>query len=114
MRRRQLVLLAFAPLAVACAARQRQPAAAQPRTSVRVENQGFLDMVIYLMVGSQRVRLGTASGNSTSLFRIPPQYVFGASSLQFMADPIGSSRTPISDTIVVSPGDEVRLIIPPT
>ena len=114
MKRRQLFGLALAPLAVACgAARQRQPAQSEPRTTVRVDNQGYLDMVIYLLIGSQRVRLGTASGSSTATFRIPPQYVFGASSLQFLADPIGSNRTPISDTIVVSPGDEVRLIIPP-
>lgn len=116
MKRRHLIGLVLASaLAVACGgARQRQPVTDQPRTTVQVENQGFLDMVIYLLIGSQRVRLGTASGSSTSVFRIPPQYVFGASSLQFLADPIGSNRSPISDTIVVSPGDQVRLIIPPT
>src|SRR5215217_2103528 len=35
----------------------------QPRTSVRVENQGFSDMTIYAIRSGQRVRLGNAPGN---------------------------------------------------
>ncbi len=72
-------------------------------------------MVIYLLQGGggTRIRLGTANGNSTSTFTIPQQYVFGVSSLQFLADPVGGTRTPVSDQIQVSPGDQVRLIIPP-
>jgi hypothetical protein len=70
-------------------------------------------MTIYLIVGAQRVRLGQAGGNSTTRLRIPPQYVFGPTPLRFLADPIGASRTPISESITVVPGDEVTLTIPP-
>ena len=31
----------------------------------------------------------------------------------FLADPIGSNRTPVSDEITVQPGDQVRLVLPP-
>jgi hypothetical protein len=34
-------------------------------------------------------------------------------SLRFLADPIGSNRTPISEEITVEVGDEVVLRIPP-
>jgi len=33
--------------------------------------------------------------------------------LRFLADPIGGSRTPISEEIVVRNGDVVQLMIPP-
>jgi len=85
----------------------------QPRTTVRVENQGFADMTIYAIRSGQRVRLGQASGNSTSVFVIPANLIFGATPLRFLADPIGGRGTPISDEITVQPGDEVRLVLPP-
>jgi hypothetical protein len=113
MNRRAYLALMLASGVAACGGARRPPGAAQPVTTVRVDNQSYLDMVIYLLAGSQRIRLGTAGGSSTTTLRIPPQYVFGLTSLQFLADPIGSGRTPVSDTITVSPGDEVRLVIPP-
>ncbi len=95
-------------------ARQGGPRASDPPTTLQVDNQGFLDMNIYLITsGGARIRLGTATGNSTTNMRIPSTYVFGGSEMRFLADPIGSSRTPISHGITVFPGDNVRLIIPP-
>lgn len=38
---------------------------------VRVENQGFSDMVIYAVDGGQRVRLGLVTGHSTKALPIP-------------------------------------------
>ena len=85
----------------------------QPRTTVRVENQGFSDMTIYAIRSGQRVRLGNAPGNTTTTFTIPANLIFGATPLRFLADPIGSNRTPVSDEITVQPGDQVRLVLPP-
>jgi hypothetical protein len=84
-----------------------------PPTYVRVENQAFNDMNIYVLRGAQRVRLGTATGSATTRFRIPNNLIFGPTPLAFYADPIGGSRTPVSQEIIVSPGDEVTLTIPP-
>jgi hypothetical protein len=113
---RRLFLSIATALALSACVGARGPQSDQPPTSLRVENQSFLDMTIYLLPGSgsQRIRLGIANGNSTTTMRIPSQYVFGATSLRFLADPIGGNRTPISESITVSPGDEVGLIIPPT
>ena len=80
-------------------------------TTLVVRNDSYLDYNIYLIQGSQRVRIGTARGLATSRLRIPSQYVFGVSVLQFMADPIGGTQTPISERINVTPGDEVHLQI---
>ncbi|MGQ0650458.1 MAG: hypothetical protein ACT4P7_23200 [Gemmatimonadaceae bacterium] len=95
---------------VACGGNR--PINTMPRTTLAVENQSTLDMNIYLLANAQRVRLGTVHGLSTTRLTIPPSYVFGPTPLRFLADPIGSNRTPVSESITVSPGDEVRIIIP--
>lgn len=84
-------------------------------TFLVVDNQSFPDMTIYVLEGGRRVRLGMAGGNSETRFRLP-KYLVRSSivTLRFQADPIGSSRAPISDEINVSPGDEIVLRIPPS
>lgn len=102
-------------LATGCASNNDPETAAEPvpPTRLRVENQAFLDMTIYVYRSSQRIRLGQATGNSTTRFTIPSNIVMGAMSLRFQADPIGGNRLPVSQEISVSPGDEVFLTIPP-
>ena len=82
------------------------------KTFLIVENRGPVDMTVYVLRGAQRYRLGICPGTSTRRFVIPGSMVFGATPLRFLADPIGSNRTPISNEIPVRPGDEVRLLIP--
>ena len=83
------------------------------RTTVVVDNRAFSDMTIYASRG-QRVRLGIAGGNKKTTFTIPSSLLTGASAnLHFIADPIGSTRQSVSQEILVSPGDEVGLVIPP-
>jgi hypothetical protein len=104
--------LAFA---AACSSnpKQDQDAEPVPATMLKVDNQAFLDMTIYVLRSSQRIRLGVANGNSTARFVIPSNLIFGSTPLRFQADPIGRNRAPISQEITVSPGDEVVLTIPP-
>jgi hypothetical protein len=80
---------------------------------LQVENRGFADMVIYAVSGGQRIRLGIATGNSTKAFTIPSTLLRGSATLRFLADPIGGTRTPISEEMSVQPGDIVTLTIPP-
>jgi hypothetical protein len=80
---------------------------------LQVENRGFADMVVYAISGAQRIRLGIATGNSTRAFTIPRILLRGAGPLRFLADPIGGSRSPVSEEMVVHPGDIVTLTIPP-
>lgn len=80
---------------------------------VRVENQGFSDMVVYALSGAQRVRLGMVTGNSTQSFTIPSYLIRGAGPIRFLADPVGGNRAPVSEELTVQPGDIVSLTIPP-
>ena len=114
-RRLVLPFMLLALIVVACGPRSRSsrpPVAVEP-TYVRITNQSWLDMNVYVLRSSQRIRLGTVGANQTQRFRLPQNLIFGATPLRFMADPIGSSRTASSFEIVVSPGDEVTLTIPP-
>jgi hypothetical protein len=100
---------------LSCSGRSPEPAPGPESSSVlQVENQGFTDMVIYVIGGGgQRIRLGLVTGNSTQSFTIPGTLLRGAGPIRFLADPVGANRAPVSDEITVQPGDTVGLTIPP-
>ncbi len=93
--------------------RQNQVQVGSP-TTVQVENQSFLDVTVYVFEGGRRVRLGMVPGVSTRTLEIPERMIFGISLLRFQVDPLGSNRTPMSQEITVAPGQELRLVVPPT
>jgi hypothetical protein len=110
-----VALLATVALGAACSGNKKEDEAAEPvpPTRLRVDNQAYLDMTIYVYRSSQRIRLGIANGSSSTRMVIPANLIFGSTALRFQADPIGANRQPISQEITVAPGDEVTLIIPP-
>lgn len=97
----------------ACAIPRGADRPAQEPTYVMVVNQSFLDANVFVVRGSERTRLGLVNGNSSRRIRIPDRLLFGVTSLQFLIDPVGSARTPISNEIQVVAGEELRLVIPP-
>jgi|SRR5258706_4074697 len=107
------VLLVLALLSAGCGrAFKSGPREPDERTTLRVVNQNFLDMNVYVLPGGQRIRLGTVPGLSTQVFTIPAYLVRG-SPLQFEVHPIGGLGNPRTETISVQPGEEIRLTIPP-
>lgn len=108
----RLALLALFLVAACGPASRRSAGGGEPQTTVMVENRNFLDMNVFVLRGGQRIRLGTVPGSSTRVLVIPQSLIFGSTSLRFLADPIGSRQTPISDDIVVRPGDQVTMVIP--
>ena len=114
-RRRLIPIFMCAALLTACSthrADDSSPTPANEMTTVEVDNRDFLDMTIYVLDGAQRVRLGTAGGHRTTTLTIPAYLIRGPEPLRFLCDPIGSSHAPVSDELVVHPGDTVSLIIP--
>ncbi|HEY3222089.1 MAG TPA: hypothetical protein VGJ80_15260 [Gemmatimonadales bacterium] len=106
-------LLAVAVLSAGCHhAVNSGPPEPQPQTTVKVQNQNFLDMNVYVLQGGQRIRLGTVTGLSSQVFTIPA-YIVRGSPLQFEVHPIGGRTNPRTETISVQPGDHVELTIPP-
>jgi hypothetical protein len=116
MRRLLPTLVLVAAAAAGGCATSRQLAEAPPeKTVLKVDNQGFADMNIYVLPeASNRVRLGTVTGTTSAYFTLPNYLVRSARELRFQALPIATPRGPLSQSIVVSPGDPVGLTIPAT
>mgnify|MGYP000285993767 FL=1 len=111
-----LLGVGFAVLVSACAMAGRGRAERvpnEPETFVEVQNQSWLDVNVFVLRGAQQVRLGTVEGATTRRLRIPSTLLFGPTPLRFRIDPIGSGRAPVSQEILVSPGETVRLVVPP-
>ena len=111
-------MLALTLLAAACSHRTSQTASEttpeqNAKTSVKVENQNFADMNVYVLSSAGRVRLGMVTGLSSQVFEIPADIVRISPQVRFELHPIGGRRNPISETITVMPGDMVQLTIPP-
>ena len=111
-----VALLASTTVLGACVRNNQEDDAAEPTppTYLKVENRAFLDMTMYAIRSSQRIRLGIATGNTTTKILIPQSLLSGTGVLQFLASPIGGNRSPVSQEISVTPGDEVTLTIPPS
>ena len=109
---RLLVVALVAVTASACFGGR--PRAPNESARVEVDNQAFADMTVYVVdAGGARRRIGTATGLTTTVLTIP-QSVFGnGREVLFVVDPIGGARTARTNRIYVTPGDEVRLVIPP-
>ena len=80
-----------------------------------VENQEFPDFDVYVVTeAGMRLRLGLATGHSTTTFDIPKTIVDGgAAHLHFIADPVGGQVPEVGEMVVVNPGDEIQLTIAP-
>lgn len=113
MRRIRKALLVAACLVVpACASTGANASREEPAVVV-VDNRALLDHTIYVLRGTQRVRLGVATGLRKTTLTIPTSVILGATTLRFVADPIGGARNPVSEEINITPGDEIGLTIPP-
>src|SRR5690349_20113358 len=89
------------------------PAVQAGATTLEVDNQGFVDMTVYAVRNSQRLRLELATRNHKTTMTIPLGLIGGITTLRFIADPIGGTRASVSQEISVTPGDTVELLIPP-
>jgi hypothetical protein len=74
---------------------------------MQVISHNFTDVVVYLLVGSHRQRLGTAVGKRTTVFTVPWRQVAGAARIQLLGDPIGSQSRVTSDILQLTPGNDV-------
>ena len=110
-------LLGLTLLLAACGsgsqADEASPSPSRGPATLEVENRAFLDMTVYVLDGAQRRRLGVVTGNTTAHLTIPDYLIRGGSApLRFLADPIGGRRLPVTETVVVEPGDTVAITIP--
>ncbi len=85
----------------------------EDRTVLKVDNQSFNDMRIYVIQGGQRIRVGTANGKNESSFKLPKSVISGYTTIRVQAVPIGANGSSVSQEIAITPGDELSLRITP-
>ena len=109
-----LPFFALALLLPACSRQAPQSAAdARQTTVLRVENQSFYDMDIFMIrSGGDRVRLGSVTSQQTADLIIPPGLLFGLSTVRFVARPLAGPAAEVSQSITVAAGDTVQMTIP--
>ncbi|HEY0673672.1 MAG TPA: hypothetical protein VGD27_15445 [Longimicrobiales bacterium] len=109
---RSILVAAVAATALAaCAPATEQAGLGSPesQTTLVVENNNWSEMVIYVMRGAARSRLGSVGSMSSAQFRITDTMVNGLGEVRIMADPVGSEKTYTSPVINVVPGARVDL-----
>ena len=88
---------------------------ATPAPTVTVRNDNWLDVVVYLVRGATRFRIGTVRGSSTETFRLTPhESLGGGTPVRIKADPIGSNRGYVTDPVVLGPGQRLELNVAST
>jgi len=105
--RHAALAIAAATLMTACsnatyptreAARQNAP------TQVLVRNHNWMDMTVYAIKNSQRVRIGQVTSNATARFSLPRGIDASSGAIQLEADPVGSNESFVSQPITVEQG----------
>jgi len=80
------------------------------RTStVRVSNNNWSEVTIYLVRPGMRARLGSVSSMSTADLRIPRALMTPGSNIQLVARPLASNRGYVSQNIHIMPGQRINL-----
>ena len=112
-----LAALAVAVVSTGCAHGIRTGGRQQERTfcakstaTLYVQNDNWLDIVIYAVRGGSRFRLGQVTSVQSAVFELPPAALGATSSLFILADPIGTSRAYemfATDDIMLAPGHTI-------
>jgi hypothetical protein len=108
-----LVVLAASTIGCRTGGGHRRDDDDEVRTTIDVQNQSFNDMTVYMLVNGARTRLGIAPGNKTTVLTIPAYLLTGVSFVRFVADPLGGHRTPVTEEVDVTPGDQLVMVINP-
>jgi hypothetical protein len=74
---------------------------------VRIDNQNFNDMDIYLLDRGARVLLGSASGLTKTTLLLPAGSTASGGRVTLQADPIGAAAPIRTPQLLVAPGQEV-------
>ena len=76
---------------------------------LKVSNYNWMDVVVYAVQGSSRVRLGQVTSMGTASFRLPSRMVDNnVQSVRLMVDPIGSTEGWQTEGINLHAGQQVQ------
>ncbi len=76
--------------------------------TIKVVNNNWLDMRLYVIVGSVRYRLGTVNGLGRQTLQVPASAISIGNDIRLVAVPLGQRSANYSPVMFVSPGDELE------
>lgn len=108
--------LAMGALLLGCAPATHRvgPALRSGDVQLVVTNDGWLDQVVYTYYLGQKSRLGTVTGFSTGLLRIPSRLIRPDNTVQLLVHPIGGDTDFITDVVTLGTDDHPELTINPS
>jgi hypothetical protein len=117
VRVRTLWLSGVLGLALGCAA-SRPPTSPSPvpttaaadskgRIPVRIDNQNYSDMDVYLLSRGTRVLLGSVTGLTRATLMLPAGSTLTDGRVQLQADPLGAVAPIRTPQLLVAPGEQV-------
>ena len=74
---------------------------------LRVENNSRSDVVIYVLRGSVRTRLGTVTPVTSQTFAISGAIIGDQGGISLLADPVAGGRSLVSQNVYVRPGQRL-------
>ena len=107
------ILLALSGCAHATGSASRQNErtfCAKSTATVYVQNDNWMDVVLYAVRGGSRFRLGQVTSVQSAVFELPSAALGASSSLYLLADPIGATRNYdmfATDDIYLAPGHTI-------
>jgi hypothetical protein len=110
-----IVLAAAALLLAACApsatggAPGGSPRRETAPSTVTVDNRNWLDVTVYVVQGTSRIRLGMVTGMGSATFHLPRSLQAYPGQVRLLADPVGSNHAYLSDAVQLRPGQRVGL-----
>src|SRR5690348_4672993 len=94
-----------------CVKRSVMPDDEPDTVEISVSNNNSLDMNVYAVNQSMRIRLGTVTTASTQHFTLNLHQISATGEFQLLADPVGSRRTLTSEAIHVFAGQAVEWVL---
>lgn len=97
---------------VACSPKRAPTSVAveRPARAVTIQNNNWLDVVVYVVRNGIRQRLGTVSGLGTETLRLPSN-VSPDGTVSFLLDPIGSTATHTMYPVYAGPGQRIEITV---
>lgn len=76
--------------------------------TVRVTNNNWSNVTVYLVYSGMRTRLGDVTSMRTERFRIPREFTVAAGSVQLLVSPLASNESYMTPSFSVQPGQQVE------
>ena len=111
---RALVLLALVTGLAAGCGRHRVEDEPDPEgdayapTPLTVENNNWLDVVVFVLHDGELTRVGTVTAASSSNFFLPSWMIGQSRNVRLLGDPIGSDESVRTETIHIQPGQFIE------